>query len=336
MNERKLEINTLRGLACLLLVAYHVVGATRYSGLLIDGGWLRELNDYLAYLRMPLFTVLSGFVYAARPYSGRPGSFLLGKARRLLVPMLFVGTVFAVVQELVPGSNAQVENWYLLHIIPVGHFWFIESLFIVFLVILPLERMNLLSYNGTFILVFSVSLLLYLFFPLTKLFSISGATYLLPYFLFGLWCGRFKVIEAIPKAGVWSVACVALVCLAWLGDAGFSKRSIFAITIGILGCAVLLGSRLNVQLFAWVGEYSYTIYLLHIFFTAASRILLSRLGVESIYVLFVSGCLAGLFGPILVEYALGRFYLFKLLVSGQSLKSKSVLADPVKPAIDRH
>lgn len=334
MNERKLEINTLRGLACLLLVAYHVVGATRYSGLLIDGGWMREVNDYLAYLRMPLFTVLSGFVYAARPYSGRPGSFLLGKARRLLLPMLFVGTVFAVVQELVPGSNARVENWYLLHIIPVGHFWFIESLFIVFLVILPLERMNLLSYNGTFILVFSVSLLLYLFFPLTKLFSISGVTYLLPYFLFGLWCGRFKVIEAIPKAAVLSVACVAFLCLAWLGDEGFSKRSIFAIAIGIIGCAVLLGSRLNIRVFAWVGEYSYTIYLLHIFFTAASRILLSRLGVESTYALFVSGCLAGLLGPVLVERALGRFYLFRLLVSGQSLKKKNGAAETVNAVVD--
>lgn len=335
MNERKLEIDTLRGLACLLLVAYHVVGATKYSGLLISDGWLREFNDYLAYLRMPLFTVLSGFVYAARPYSGRPLSFVLGKARRLLIPMLFVGTAFAVVQELVPGSNARVENWRLLHIIPVAHFWFIESLFIIFLAILPLERSNLLSSNSTFILVFSVSVLLYLFFPLTKLFSISGATYLLPYFLFGLWCGRFGIVETIPKVGIWAVAFGVAVCLVLWGSAGFSKRSFFALAIGIIGCAVLLGSRLNIRLFALVGEYSYTIYLLHIFFTAASRILLSRLGVESTYVLFMSGCLAGMFGPVLVERALGRFYLFRLLVSGQSLKRKNVAAESVNTAVDQ-
>lgn len=322
MEERRLEIDTLRGLACVLLVAYHVVGATKYNGLLVGEGWLRELNDYLAYVRMPLFTVLSGYVYAARPFRGQALRFALGKARRLLVPMLFVGTIFALMQGFVPGANSRTESWYLLHIIPVAHFWFVESLFIIFLLIMPLERFGLLSSVPIFFAVFLMSIVLYLFFPLTKVFSISGATYLLPFFLFGLWCGRYKVVDSMPAFGVIIMAVMVFGCLALWGQYGFSKRSIFAIIVGILACAVLLGSRVRLPLLARIGAYSYTIYLLHIFFTAASRIFLTRAGVDSIYVLFFVGCVAGLFGPAILEYVFGRFYYFRLLISGQSIKSR--------------
>ena len=322
MKGRRLEIDTLRGLACVLLVSYHVVGATPSSGLLLHEGWLRDVNDYLAYLRMPLFTVLSGYVYAARPFSGKALGFVLGKARRLLIPMLFVGTIFAFLQGLVPGANAEVESWYLLHIVPVGHFWFVESLFIIFLLIMPLERFSFLSSMPSFLIVFAVSVVLYLFFPITKFFSISGVTYLLPYFLFGLWCGRYKVIDSAPRVWAGLMALAVLSALALFGHYEFSTRSVFAIFVGVLACAALVGSRMKVALLARIGVYSYTIYLLHIFFTAASRIFLSWTGIDSIYILFAMGSVAGIFGPIVLEMVFGRFYYFKLLVFGQSLKPR--------------
>ena len=123
------QIETLRGLACLLLVVYHVVGADASLGLQVTEGPVRLLNDGLAYLRMPLFTFLSGLVYGLRPFAGSSKHFLSGKMRRLLVPMLVVGTLFAVLQALTPGTNASAGPWYLWHVQPVAHFWFVESLF---------------------------------------------------------------------------------------------------------------------------------------------------------------------------------------------------------------
>jgi uncharacterized membrane protein YcfT len=83
-----MRIQTLRGLACLLLVLYHVVGDDPGAGLQVQDGMLRWFNDGLAYLRMPLFTFLSGLVCGMRPFHGDSRAFLLGKARRLLVPLL--------------------------------------------------------------------------------------------------------------------------------------------------------------------------------------------------------------------------------------------------------
>ena len=76
---RNTEVDTLRGLACILLVAYHVIGATPESGLKLHEGMLRDVNALLAYIRMPLFTFLSGLVYAWRPYTADWKQFIGGK-----------------------------------------------------------------------------------------------------------------------------------------------------------------------------------------------------------------------------------------------------------------
>jgi uncharacterized membrane protein len=62
------RVQTLRGLACLLLVAFHTVGSTAASGLHVpDDSRYREFTNLFVHLRMPLFTFLSGLVYAYRP-----------------------------------------------------------------------------------------------------------------------------------------------------------------------------------------------------------------------------------------------------------------------------
>ena len=52
--KKSLEIETLRGLACLLLVLYHVIGPLG-GGLKIDlGSPFRVIADSMVYVRMPL------------------------------------------------------------------------------------------------------------------------------------------------------------------------------------------------------------------------------------------------------------------------------------------
>src|SRR3569833_1800989 len=66
--RESLRVETLRGLACMLLVAYHVIGSHTASGLQISKETTKQKNtNQNMHLRMPLFTFLSGFVYAYRP-----------------------------------------------------------------------------------------------------------------------------------------------------------------------------------------------------------------------------------------------------------------------------
>ena len=320
---RNIPIDTLRGFACILLVAFHVVGSDPSRGLVLkDGHALSQFNDILTYLRMPLFSFLSGFVYGWRPYIGEPIKFLKGKVRRLLIPMLVVGTFFAVLQSLTSGANAPYYDWRLLHIIPVAHYWFLESIFIILMLTACLERFNLLLTPSRFTGIWLVAALLFLFSPMTDFFGMAGAMYLFPFFLLGLSCDRFhdKIQRnhlVLLTAALGGLFLYLLVTNKTLPE----KNSLIALLLGGVGCVVLLRSNFQNSWLANIGYFSFAIYLFHTMFSAASRIVLTRLGVNSVALLFASGLVLGIGGPILVSMILRRVPLGSWVL-GESSKAK--------------
>lgn len=307
--DQRRQIDTLRGLACLALVVFHTVGADKNSGLRIaDEHGLRLFNDVLAYVRMPLFSFLSGYVYALRPVSGSGLRFIKGKVRRLLVPMLLVGTLFAILQANVPGSNFNQYDWRLLHIVPVAHYWFLESLFIVFLVIVLLERANWLADDFLFAGVWLAAAALFAMDPFPRYFGLSGATYLFPFVLLGIAChrllGRWPDAVALPWIGL---VFVSVIGFTW-GLASELPRttSLVGLALGTCACLLLFRGRMESTLLAAIGTYSFAIFLFHSVFSAASRIVLEKLGQFPIPLLMACGIITALIGPIVVELVLRR------------------------------
>ncbi len=306
--SRKLSIDTLRGLACILLVAFHVVGGPSQGLRLPADHLLPQLNDVLQLLRMPLFSFLSGFVYAWRPYSGEPAMFLKAKVRRLLVPMLLVGTLFAVLQTHMPGVNGAQYDWRLLHIVPVVNYWFLESLFIIFVLTACLEQFALLSTPARFSLFWLLAALGFVFNPMPIYFGLQGAAYLLPFFLLGLASNRFG--EQLPHGPVMLSTAALLGGLTlyqiFVMQAMPERPGIVALAISASLCVFLLRSHLELRWLAWIGVYSFAIYLFHSFFSAASRMALMQMGVRSVATLFIMGLLAGIAGPIVAAMILRR------------------------------
>jgi fucose 4-O-acetylase-like acetyltransferase len=307
--SRKLSIDTLRGLACILLVAHHVIGHDTTAGLrLRPDHILPQVNEILALLRMPLFSFLSGFVYAWRPYSGDAGGFLKGKVRRLLVPMLLVGTLFAVMQANTPGANASEYDWRLLHIVPVAHYWFLESLFVIFMLTVLLERLALLATPNRFAMVWLVAGMLYLADPMPYHFGLQGATYLLPFFLLGLGSNRFG--ERLPRGLVMGLAAAMIAGLSLYlllaAQAMPHRTQLTALLISACTCLFLVRTHVELRWLAWIGIYSFAIYLFHTMFSAGTRILLLQLSVTSVPVLFTLGLVAGVLGPIAAAMILRR------------------------------
>lgn len=320
--QRNLEIDTLRGLACVLLVSFHVVGVSADMGLHLPADhWLQQFDGALAYLRMPLFSFLSGYVYAVRPY--RPGQsdargFIQGKMRRLLLPMLTVGTIFALLQNATPGANQRITDWWLLHIVPVAHFWFLEALFIVFLLVVALEHWRLLDSPQRFAGVWTVSVLAFLYLHATAFFAVSGAVYLMPFFLAGLACQRFDLHAVTTRwlaAAVLALACVWLVAMPQPPGQSLSLAGLLA---GLSAAFLLLRSGWRWPALAYVGSFSFAIYLLHVFFTAGSRMAFTHLGVANLYVLLGLGTLLGLAGPMLAAQLISRSARLKLWLLGEA------------------
>lgn len=321
MNAR---IDTLRGLACVLLVLYHVIGADPRTGLGVADGWLRWGNDALAYLRMPLFTFLSGVVYGLRPFQGDSRRFLLGKVRRLLVPMLVVGTLFALVQDAVPGTNrASALPWWQWHWLPVAHFWFLESLFWVFLLVWALERWGWMSSPRRVSVACLGAAVLSLVFPggWYQL-SIEGAFYLLPYFMLGLTLTRLQWFARLQNLVLWGVLLGLIVLAGWqqgVPTPGMQRRVFWVLVLGMALCLLAMAWVRPVAWLMRVGSTSYAIYLFHVFFTAAARIGLLRLGVETWWVHIPFSLMAGVLGPMLIEHWASAHRWSALLLLGKDL-----------------
>ncbi|WP_334061772.1 acyltransferase family protein [Alteromonas genovensis] len=313
---RDIRIDTLRGLACIFLVGYHVIGNNPTNGLHIESGFLREINDLLETVRMPLFTFISGMLYAYRPLSGNWPKFLKGKARRLLIPMLVVGTLFAIIQALVPGTNNKIEIWWLLHIYPVQHFWFVEALFLVFIFIIPLELNRLLDNKLVTIFIIAGFLALAIGQPYTKLLAFKGFVYLTPFFLFGMSIVRFKISPLPIFSSL--IGFVGIMSAIYFLTDGVYGRSLLGCLIGMFSCYLLLGLKMEVTWLAKIGIYSYSIYIFHVFFTAASRIMINKASVLPIELTFIIGVAAGVFGPIFLSKSIKNIPYANFILLGQN------------------
>lgn len=137
--EKNLSVETLRGIAILLVVVGHVIGSGPDGGMKIDFPHpLRYFYVWIDYIQMPLFTAIAGWVYALKPFSASSGfgSFVRKKALRLLVPMAAVGTLYFLVQYLMPGTNnkGELSQLWRIYIFPYTIYWYLPSLFLIFVV----------------------------------------------------------------------------------------------------------------------------------------------------------------------------------------------------------
>jgi fucose 4-O-acetylase-like acetyltransferase len=320
-------VDTARGLACLLLVAYHVIGSSPDVGLRAgnDSYW-RFVADLLMYIRMPMFAFISGYVYGWQPFAEDPKHFLIGKARRLLLPTLVVGTIFAVVQSLTPGANFVVKNWATLHIVPVSHYWFLEPLFIIFTVVMVLDVLKLLRDQTRFLSVLAAATAIqvsdaHFADPVSLVFGLAGAVYLLPYFLCGLACTRLH-IEAerlLPVAIIVFVGTFAYAAAGMLGYVPLTVRnSIVALPLGASASFAVLNSGWKNRGLVFIGMSGYAIYLFHPFFTASTRMAMHWLHVQDIDMLVVALTITGILGPILIKRLANRFAVTRTALLGRT------------------
>jgi glucan biosynthesis protein C len=334
---KDIGIDTIRGLALFLMVAGHVIGDTSAAGLRVsDDSVMRYLYESLVYVRMPLFTAISGFVYAMRPLSTSSslGYFFQGKFRRIALPMLVVSTLFFISQALVPNTNNPPVWGNILHIYFFGyaHYWFLQAILCIFVLIALLEKSGFLLSLKHFSLVSVLAIigaLNYESFP--ELFSMDRAAHLLPFFLLGMGAFRFRDI-IMTRSRQWMVGAVLLAMVVLdqaylLGRLTLtdSELQVLGLIMGLTAIYTIVAQRRYFFPLAWLGSHSFEIYLFHVFGTAGARMLLNKLHVDSILLMFVISMACGLFLPVVLKKAVSRMHLVKLALFG--------IEPPKRPAL---
>jgi peptidoglycan/LPS O-acetylase OafA/YrhL len=322
--RRDSSVDTARGIFCIMLVLYHVVVFHVPEGLDVDSASLwHKIAAAFVYVRMPLFAFISGYVYGARPVANGEARFILGKVRRLLLPMFVANTLFSLI--LVHGVHRQAWGLddLLITVSPYWNYWFLEALFIIFIATLVLEKLRLLTNGFGFLFVTAAAIAAerWIIVPGMYNFNLTGAIYLFPYFLCGLACVRFH-IEGKYVSIVTLAVSIGLALFVIAGSLGYAhlpgRISMTSLLLGV-SCAYLLVVQLKWRndFLMFIGRSSYAVFLYHIFFTSLTWLLASSLHVHEINTLVIMITTGGVAGPLLADRIIKRFALTRTLFLGE-------------------
>lgn len=331
-STRNLPVDTLRGVACILLVTFHVIGDTSTAGIRVgDTSAFRYYTDSAESLRMPLFTFLAGLVYAWRPLSDHRQyrGFMAKKARRLLVPYVIFVPLLGLTQMFAPGVNGSVDFqpalWLLESLSP---YWFLLTTFWMFAVVALADSYGALRRPAVWAAVFLAASLLVLLVETNgfRILQLGQALTLFPFFLAGVGAIRFgwipRRLRATLGCTVLLICLMAIMLLSVFGKLPpmDSRHSLIGIALGIAFPVAFLGWSLASPGLAWIGSYSSGIFLLHPFTVGFFRAISQAFGIENRAVLFLILSLAGIFTSIVGVIALRRLRLGRIMLGEKAKK----------------
>jgi len=327
------HVEAIRGLACLMVVAYHVIGNDPAHGMRMpEGGVWWAVPRLLDAVQMPLFAFVSGWVFAIPTESfARFRSTLARKLSRLALPMVSVSLLYLAVATA--AGKAEGRGVLDVLILPYQHLWYLQaSLWLVgFAALLAwVARGRMLVVGGVGL---AVSLLLFLpvpRFPLDLL-AAEQAIYLAPFFFAGLLMRRADVETAARSTnerfattlGGLTIVGTASAVTTWFAfDTAVAGETwiqtvpafVFATTVA----SGLMLARPRSRLLEAIGERSFTIYLFHVLFTAPTREVVTRVwsGIPS-PLLFAVIFAVGLAAPFVLHGFLVRNRWTALIFLGQ-------------------
>lgn len=314
------RVQTLRGAACLLLVSFHVIGHDPTAGLGVsNASWYRDFTNTFIHIRMPLFIFLSGFVYAYKPVRDLK-VFAGKKLQRLFVPFVIVSATYFTAQQLIGDSKIGWPEMWRIFLLPYAHLWFLQAAMVLFSAIAILDYFKALNRLRHFAAFFLAVLLCHFFTEAPDWLGLKEAMDLAPFFLAGVAINRFKdeVRPDMQLAFLFGfLLLLAIHTIATLSGYVAPKGSIFGTTFSLMAVSALIYFTPKVKWLAWIGAYSFTIYLYHVFFSAPTRMVLTKIGVTNLEIQVFLGCLLAVAGPILMEVVLRNSSIASKILLGQ-------------------
>ncbi len=299
-----LWISILQGFTMFLVVLGHSDLAQRENI-----AWLSEMYAFFASFRMPLFLLVSGYLfYLTRIGKDRKyGDVMVDKLKRLGIPLVcftIIGLGFKLlassfVKNPVDFDGVQDIFLMLLGLKPnaLGAMWFLQ-ITLLYMAFYPLYRVVLKNHVAT-LFVLSLFVLAYYFFPEGVDFMlISKAMKLGVFFFLGMVIGNYRLDNFLSAKPLALLLMVALYVVCYIIGLQGLLLSVVGITMAMTfaKCA----ERYIPTLFSSFRNNTYQIYLISVFPQMAVEMLFRKMGCEYFMPFFIVNVLVGLYFPILV------------------------------------
>ncbi|QJU57556.1 acyltransferase [Sphingomonas sp. AP4-R1] len=314
------RLHTIRGLAVVLVVLFHVIGPTPDRGMHLPAGSpLHDMGTSLAFLRLPVLAVVSGFLYGGRRVArGALGAFLRGKSARLLVPSLFALLVFWGIHraqgDLVPLHRALFFAY--------EHFWYVQAILLIFLAIGLWDALRRPGWIELLIAAFALNTAANLV-PYQPFLSIGGFLQLGPLFLIGMVFRDRIALLGHPDVDRLGGGLVLVYLLGYLAnrlyfDQPFPNTALSYVMGGAATSFLLFRYAVRVPGIEMIGRRSLSVYLWHPAAAGAARAVILHVAPGHGLLLFAGMMASGLVVPLLLSLLATNIHIPGRLSSGRS------------------
>lgn len=305
MREREVWIDALKGFAILLVVFGHTIERT-ITGLQINSLILAGINYFIYSFHMPLFFMCSGLLYAVADKERTIKKCIKNKVFDLLLPYSFFAVLVwigkMVFSNYVTYSVNMTDLLYM-YINPIAFLWYIYILFFVAILVKGLDTaFGKRKYNASIILLLMA---LSRCFITTDIKLIDRVLYYPIFYYVG-----YLIYEHRKKIQRSHILITTIVfAVSFMLHSFYAKNIFITLIVNLFGACVftLLFYYLykkcdTVGKLGYIGQRSFYIYIIHPIVLNAMKIVLIKIGVDTISVWIFSLMTIGCCLPLIYEW----------------------------------
>ena len=299
MRDRSLDLG--KGLAILFVylghsILYHPISMSSMFP------WCNTLECFIVSFNMPMFFIISGYLFSKTRKS--TAELYKGKTMRILVPYLFTMFILVCVKLVLPPSlsyNSAVEGGVKALIVNAlcygGDRWFVYTLFIIFLLLIPVR--NCLKNKWVVFAIITVLTVVYFWDFLPAIFALDRVFYFMVFFLVGCMLDEYyEGIKAWSLKYWWLIYVmffiVNIVFVKTLCNVPFLYRFVLPITgsLAVMTMAfqleIVIEKSIVAQYIEYCGKYSLQFYLFTFCYPIIRTVLVSVLHVTNPFLILPS------------------------------------------------